>query len=200
MKKTLGSSKKKDCDLFSWNFKIWEFNSKVRQTQRNLRLNPKPVLEVFPKDSVKKLVKDLQFERGYYWEEIKNSQDYKKFKSFLIVRWVKLLIAALTTFAAVYYLVYQFDIGESKKSQKAVKSDIEFKLGLYACFIPFIVYAWCLFGKTEKLFVRIFRQLIEARKSSLGQVINCYNREVFKPGGLVVFFDDLGFNLILGKI
>jgi hypothetical protein len=30
-----------DCDLYTWNFKGWGYNVKVRQTPRNLRLNPR---------------------------------------------------------------------------------------------------------------------------------------------------------------
>lgn len=145
------------------------------------------------------MVKDLEFERGYYWEEIKNSKDYKNFKSFLIVRWIKLLLATILTFAVVYFIAYQFNIKEHGQGKQQIKSDVFFKLGLYACFIPVLTYAWCLFGKTEDTFMKIFKDLLEARKSSLGQVLNNYNRDHFKKDGLIAFFDEPGFNIIIGK-
>lgn len=72
-------------------------------------------------------------------------------------------------------------------------------MGLYACFIPVLVYVYLLFGKTESRFRKIFKSLLEARKKSLGQVLNKYNREILPQMGLTVFFDEFGFNFILGK-
>ena len=188
-----------DCDIYTWNFKTWSYNYKVRQTPRHLRLNPKQMVNMNPSDTIKKLVEDLQCERGYFWEEIKNTQDYSDFKSFLIIRWIKLLLAVILTFGIVYALVYFFNIKEEQDGAKQVKADVWFKLGLYACFIPVLIYAYILFGKTESTFLKIFKDLLIARKNSLGQILNKYNREKLNSLGLVAFFDDSGFNFIVGK-
>lgn len=188
-----------DCDLYTWNFETWGYNYKVRQTPRNLRLNLRHRVHLDPKNMVKQIVDDLECERGYSWEEIKNSQNYSQFKSFLIVRWVKLLAAVILTFAIVYTLVYLFNIQEVKDGQTQVKADIWFKLGLYACFIPVLIYAYSLFANTEDSFMKIFKPLLVARKKSLGQVLNKYNREKLSKFGLIIFFDEPGFNFVIGK-
>ena len=88
----------------------------------------------------------------------------------------------------------------NKGHKQQVKIDILKKLGLYCCFIPVLIYAYCLFGYTEENFLKIFKDLLDARKSSLGQVLNRYNKKEFNELGLVVFFDEPGLNLVVGKL
>ena len=87
-----------------------------------------------------------------------------------------MLLATLFTFVVIYVLIILLDIDLSSSSyQKRITNDIQYKLALYACFIPVLVYTWCLFGKTEQSFNKIFMDIIEARKHNLGQVVNRYN-------------------------
>jgi hypothetical protein len=66
------------------------------------------MVKVEPKDTVETMVKEMEFERGYFWDEIKNSKDYETFKTFLLMRWLKLLFAVVFTFGVIYALVYFF--------------------------------------------------------------------------------------------
>jgi hypothetical protein len=190
---------RRDCDIYTWNFSTWCFNTEVRHTTQPLRLNPKQ--RVFFEDSklVSRMIFDMQFQTGYYWEEIKHSENYKKFCTYLMMRWVKLLLSVILTIGFVYLLSKMIKINPKYTESQQKIMDIWIKLAMYACFIPVLIYMYFLFGRSEERFLKFFKSLYTVRKRNLGQTLNFYNEKKLHPQGLACFFDEVGLNLIIGR-
>lgn len=119
MKETYGPDCK-DFDLFTWNFKEWRFNNKVRLTKSALRLNPNTTVTNYHRNDVLHLIQEMEDQPNYFWEHIRENPNYQEFNRGLFYRWVKLFFFAFFTFGIVYLGIYIFKLNYTESYKKQI--------------------------------------------------------------------------------